>query len=164
MVRSGKWLPPPWKHFRDAVRTQLRAFSPAFHCHSVRPNKHRRYTRTSTTNQVPPSNDPLLTSDESLLYANYYMSMGNGVSDPIMDKNSEGGEGLGLRFGHCSMQGRRWSMEDTHDIKIGLNYGMDDWSYFAIFDGHAGSRAAELAERNLLDYILKSQGLRKYFL
>lgn len=29
-------------------------------------------------------------------------------------------------------------MEDAHDVKIGLKYGLHDWSYFAVFDGHAG--------------------------
>lgn len=46
-------------------------------------------------------------------------------------------------------------MEDTHDVQIGLKYGLSDWSYFAVFDGHAGKRAAAFAAWNLLEFILR---------
>jgi len=53
------------------------------------------------------------------------------------------------------MQGWRPEMEDRHHIRLGLDFGLDEWSFFAIFDGHAGKRAATFAAYNLLDYILR---------
>lgn len=81
--------------------------------------------------------------------------MGGMLTQPVTNKRSDGGEGLGLRYGLSSMQGWRPEMEDAHDVKIGLRYGLDDWSFFAVFDGHAGKCAAAFAAWNLLDYILK---------
>lgn len=81
--------------------------------------------------------------------------MGGMLTQPETSKRSDQGEGLGLRYGLSSMQGWRSEMEDAHDIKIGLKYGLDDWSFFAVFDGHAGKRAAAFAAWNLLEYILR---------
>ena len=81
--------------------------------------------------------------------------MGNALTSPVTNKRSNQGEGLGLRYGLSSMQGWRSEMEDAHDVKIGLKYGLDDWSFFAVFDGHAGKRAAAFAAWNLLDFILR---------
>lgn len=80
--------------------------------------------------------------------------MGGILTQPVTNKKSDRGEGLGLRYGFSSMQGWRPEMEDAHDIKVGLGYGLDDWSFFAVFDGHAGECAAGYAALNLLDYIL----------
>lgn len=81
--------------------------------------------------------------------------MGGMLTQPVTNKRSDEGEGLGLRYGLSSMQGWRPEMEDAHDVKIGLRYGLDDWSFFAVFDGHAGKCAAAFAAWNLLEYILK---------
>lgn len=81
--------------------------------------------------------------------------MGGMLTTPVTDKSSSEGEGLGLRFGLSSMQGWRAEMEDAHDVRIGLRYGLDDWSSFAVFDGHAGKRAAAFAASNLIDFILR---------
>jgi protein phosphatase 1B len=81
--------------------------------------------------------------------------MGGMLSQPVTDKKSDEGKGLGLRYGLSSMQGWRTEMEDAHDVKIGLKYGLEDWSYFAVFDGHAGKRAAAFAAWNLLEFILR---------
>lgn len=86
--------------------------------------------------------------------------MGGVLSQPLTDKNYNQGEGLGLRYGLCSMQGWRTEMEDAHDVKIGLKYGLEDWSYFAVFDGHAGKRAAAFAAYNLLEFILRDSQLK----
>lgn len=83
--------------------------------------------------------------------------MGGLLSQPVTHKSTGRGEGLGLRYGLSSMQGWRPEMEDAHDAKIGLKYGLDDWSYFAVFDGHAGKCASAFASWNLLDYILKDR-------
>lgn len=81
--------------------------------------------------------------------------MGGMLTQPVTNKRSDQGEGLGLRYGLSSMQGWRSEMEDAHDVKVGLRYGLDDWSFFAVFDGHAGKRAAAFAAWNLLDFILR---------
>lgn len=81
--------------------------------------------------------------------------MGGMLSQPVTDKRTNEGDGLGLRYGLSSMQGWRSEMEDAHDVKIGLKYGLEDWSYFAVFDGHAGKRAAAFAAWNLLEFILR---------
>lgn len=77
------------------------------------------------------------------------------MTQPATEKYSDHGDGLGLRYGLSSMQGWRPEMEDTHDVKLGLKYGLDDWSFFAVFDGHAGKKAAGFASWNLLEYILR---------
>lgn len=81
--------------------------------------------------------------------------MGGMLSQPVTKKRSNKGEGLGLRYAVSSMQGWRPEMEDAHDVKIGLKYGLNDWSFFAVFDGHAGKRAAAFAACNLSEYILR---------
>lgn len=81
--------------------------------------------------------------------------MGGMLTQPVTDKRSNEGKGLGLSYGLSSMQGWRSEMEDAHDVKIGLKYGLEDWSYFAVFDGHAGKRAAAFAAWNLLEFILR---------
>lgn len=83
--------------------------------------------------------------------------MGGLLTSPVTSKKSDQGEGLGIRYGLSSMQGWRPEMEDTHDVKLGLKYGLNDWSFFAVFDGHAGKCAAAFAAWNLLDYILKDR-------
>lgn len=83
--------------------------------------------------------------------------MGSLLTQPITEKKTDQGEGLGLRYGLSSMQGWRLEMEDAHFVKVGLPYGLDDWSFFAVFDGHAGGCAAKYASSNLLEYILRDR-------
>lgn len=83
--------------------------------------------------------------------------MGGMLSEPETEKKTHHGEGLGLRYGISSMQGWRPEMEDAHDVKIGLKYGLNDWSFFAVFDGHAGKSAAVYASELLLEYILRDK-------
>jgi serine/threonine protein phosphatase PrpC len=47
---------------------------------------------------------------------------------------------LGLRYGLSSMQGWRIEMEDAHSAVIGIPDVGENISWFAVFDGHAGSR------------------------
>lgn len=80
--------------------------------------------------------------------------MGSFLDKPKTEKYNEKGEGNGLRYGIGSMQGWRCEMEDSHYAKMGLGERLDDWNFFAVFDGHAGARVSEHCARNLLDYIL----------
>uniref|UniRef100_A0A7S3ZV73 PPM-type phosphatase domain-containing protein n=1 Tax=Pelagomonas calceolata TaxID=35677 RepID=A0A7S3ZV73_9STRA len=55
-------------------------------------------------------------------------------------------------FDVCSEQGKRPSMEDVYVITPSIH---DDpsRSYFGVFDGHAGSRAAQYCGQRMLDHI-----------
>uniref|UniRef100_A0AAV2LKA9 Protein phosphatase 1B n=1 Tax=Knipowitschia caucasica TaxID=637954 RepID=A0AAV2LKA9_KNICA len=52
------------------------------------------------------------------------------------------------------MQGWRVEMEDAHTAVVGLPHGLADWSFFAVYDGHAGSRVANYCSGHLLEHIL----------
>lgn len=63
-------------------------------------------------------------------------------------------ESNGLRCAVGTMQGWRITMEDRHTYKANLGPNLEDWSYFAVFDGHVGVTAAEYCSEHLLDTIL----------
>ncbi|XP_034715346.1 protein phosphatase 1bb isoform X1 [Etheostoma cragini] len=80
--------------------------------------------------------------------------MGAFLDKPKTEKHSAHGEGNGLRYGLSSMQGWRVEMEDAHTAVVGLPHGLTDWSFFAVYDGHAGSRVANYCSGHLLEHIL----------
>ena len=68
-----------------------------------------------------------------------------------------GGEGEKLKYGGCSMQGWRIDMEDAHTVEPRLTvHGQPfpTWSFFAVFDGHAGSGAARICSTRLFRTML----------
>lgn len=74
---------------------------------------------------------------------------------PILEKHvSEGGSHSGLNYAVASMQGWRAQMEDAHTLMPQLKGDLEDWAYFAVFDGHAGITVAQYCSKNLLDHIL----------
>lgn len=76
---------------------------------------------------------------------------------PNTEKYNEHGEGNNLQYGISSMQGWRMEMEDAHSVKTCLNNSnLSDWSYFAVFDGHAGSNVSIYSAENLLDTIINT--------
>jgi len=77
--------------------------------------------------------------------------MGAFLAKPKTEKNCDSGEGNGIKYGLCSMQGWRVDMEDAHTCVVSL--GPMKWSFFAVFDGHAGKVAAEICSRELVDKI-----------
>jgi len=80
--------------------------------------------------------------------------MGAFLDKPKTEKHNEVGEGNGLKYGLSSMQGWRVEMEDAHCAIISLNsLGLKDWSFFAIFDGHAGSKVSKHCAEHLLESI-----------
>lgn len=81
--------------------------------------------------------------------------MGVFLDKPKKEKESESGEGNGLQYALCSMQGWRVEMEDAHAIKIGLAPGMKNCSYFAVFDGHAGDFVSKYSSEHLIETILE---------
>ncbi|KAG0443337.1 hypothetical protein HPB47_015030 [Ixodes persulcatus] len=83
--------------------------------------------------------------------------MGAFLDKPKMDKHTECGLGNGLRYALSSMQGWRVEMEDAHCAVVGLPCGLDRWSFFAVFDGHAGARVSAHCAQNLLDSIIQTE-------
>jgi len=83
--------------------------------------------------------------------------MGAFLDKPKTDKFQEHGEGNGLRYGVASMQGWRVEMEDAHMAKTDLGGALKDWSYFAVFDGHAGARVSAHCAEHLLDAIMQTE-------
>ncbi|KAM9476842.1 protein phosphatase 1B isoform 1-T2 [Clarias gariepinus] len=80
--------------------------------------------------------------------------MGAFLDKPKTEKHNAHGEGNGLRYGLSSMQGWRVEMEDAHTATVGLPHGLDDWSFFAVYDGHAGSRVSNYCSKHLLEHIV----------
>ncbi|CAH1791067.1 unnamed protein product [Owenia fusiformis] len=87
--------------------------------------------------------------------------MGAFLDKPKTEKHNETGGGNGLRFGLASMQGWRVEMEDAHTAMIGLENGLTDWSFFAVFDGHAGKNVSEYASRKLIESIGNNKDFMK---
>lgn len=79
--------------------------------------------------------------------------MGAFLDKPKMEKYNSHGEGNSLRYGLSSMQGWRVEMEDAHTAVIGLPHSLDLWSFFAVYDGHAGSQVAKYCCEHLLEHI-----------
>lgn len=90
--------------------------------------------------------------------------MGAFLDKPKTEKFTERGAGNGLRFGLSSMQGWRVEMEDAHTAIIGFP-GLEEWAFFAVYDGHAGSRASRHCSQQLLQAITGNddfkEGLRQ---
>ena len=88
--------------------------------------------------------------------------MGAFLDKPIMEKMSEDGvdNETGLRYALCSMQGWRVEMEDAHTALLTINE-LPGWSFFGVYDGHAGSLVAEQTSKNLLSAILNTNEFKK---
>lgn len=80
--------------------------------------------------------------------------MGAFLEKPKTDKEVADGHGHNLRWGVSAMQGWRLEMEDAHTCSTDLK--REGWSFFAVFDGHAGPKVSEYCSKNLLDKIQQS--------
>ncbi|XP_071832861.1 protein phosphatase 1B-like isoform X2 [Apostichopus japonicus] len=86
--------------------------------------------------------------------------MGAFLDKPKIEKESSSGTGNSLRYGVSSMQGWRVEMEDAHSTVIGLpGGGLSGWSFFSVYDGHAGSKVARYCSENLLPEIISKLDL-----
>ncbi|XP_056639774.1 protein phosphatase 1A [Diorhabda carinulata] len=83
--------------------------------------------------------------------------MGAFLDKPKTDKYQEDGVGNGIRYGVASMQGWRVEMEDAHMAKMNLGEALKDWSYFAVFDGHAGANVSAHCAEHLLETIMATE-------
>ena len=107
--------------------------------------------------------------------------MGNLLGAPITEKHTKGGKTTdGLSYGLSSMQGWRIHMEDAHICATELYAEYEDkadqtqtntevkrilvpqTSLFAVFDGHAGSFAAEFAEENFVKVLAREPKFVEY--
>nr|XP_003224092.1 PREDICTED: protein phosphatase 1B isoform X1 [Anolis carolinensis]XP_008113922.1 PREDICTED: protein phosphatase 1B isoform X1 [Anolis carolinensis]XP_016850994.1 PREDICTED: protein phosphatase 1B isoform X1 [Anolis carolinensis] len=86
--------------------------------------------------------------------------MGAFLDKPKTEKHNAHGAGNGLRYGLSSMQGWRVEMEDAHTAVVGIPHGLEDWSFFAVYDGHAGSRVANYCSNHLLEHITSNEDFR----
>ncbi|CAH1262442.1 protein phosphatase 1B-like isoform X1 [Branchiostoma lanceolatum] len=86
--------------------------------------------------------------------------MGAFLDKPKTEKVNEHGSGNGLRFGLSCMQGWRVEMEDSHTSVLGLPHGLKDWSFFAVYDGHAGANVSMYCSENLLDSITNNKDFK----
>ncbi|ODV89609.1 hypothetical protein CANCADRAFT_16654, partial [Tortispora caseinolytica NRRL Y-17796] len=89
--------------------------------------------------------------------------MGQVLSEPITEKDSESGSDKRVAYGVSSMQGWRVSMEDAHAAVLNLvnkkNESPEHLSFFAVYDGHGGSSTAEFAGKNLHDLLAEQPAL-----
>ncbi|XP_060536780.1 protein phosphatase 1B-like isoform X2 [Cylas formicarius] len=78
------------------------------------------------------------------------------LMNPHRIKQESKGAGNCIRYGTSRMQGWRFEMEDMLVAIHSLPKPYEDWSYFALFDGHLGKKAAAFCAENLLSIILAS--------
>jgi len=86
--------------------------------------------------------------------------MGAFLEKPKTEKYNESSGGAGLRYGLSSMQGWRIEMEDAHSAVIGIPGIGENVCWFAVFDGHAGSRVSAHCSNHLLECVSTLEGFR----
>ena len=86
-------------------------------------------------------------------------NMGAFLEKPKTEKITTQGEGCGIRYGVSAMQGWRMEMEDAHVCET--NFVLKDYSFFGVFDGHAGPKVSQYCSQHLLDNILECLDLSK---
>lgn len=82
--------------------------------------------------------------------------MGAFLEKPKTEKITKQGEGCGIRYGVSAMQGWRMEMEDAHVCET--NFRLKDYSFFGVFDGHAGPKVSQYCSEHLLESILECLG------
>jgi serine/threonine protein phosphatase PrpC len=82
--------------------------------------------------------------------------MGAFLEKPNTEKSYQSGSLEGdLKFAVGAMQGWRVQMEDAHTSVAGIP-DHSKWSFFGVFDGHAGSKCASYTSEHLLRHILSN--------
>ncbi|CUF97060.1 protein phosphatase-like, putative [Bodo saltans] len=81
-------------------------------------------------------------------------------SAPVTEKYSMLLEDDKCIVGASSMQGWRPTMEDAHTVYLTLprlkNHHEDDGAIFAVFDGHCGTKCAQLCAANIVHWLCQS--------
>ncbi|KAL6742687.1 hypothetical protein Aduo_015812 [Ancylostoma duodenale] len=90
--------------------------------------------------------------------------MGAFLDKPKTAKTNCSGQGNGLRYAMASMQGWRVDMEDAHVVEVSMadREPYKDWSFFAVFDGHAGNVAADDAAENIMRTLIETPQFEKH--
>ncbi|KZM24371.1 metal ion binding [Ascochyta rabiei] len=95
--------------------------------------------------------------------------MGQTLSEPVVDKHSESGDGETFIFGTSSMQGWRISMEDAHACILDLQAAVEGGkpteadkrlAYFGVYDGHGGDKVAIYTGEHLHEIIAKQEAFK----
>jgi protein phosphatase 2C family protein 2/3 len=90
--------------------------------------------------------------------------MGQTLSEPVVDKKSENGDGETFIYGTSSMQGWRISMEDAHACILDLQAALDGGkpteadkrlAFFGVYDGHGGDKVAIYTGEHLHEIVAK---------
>lgn len=75
------------------------------------------------------------------------------------DKYSESNYGGGLRYGLSSTQGQRKEMQDSYNAITGISNVTKNISWFAVFDGHGGSRVSQYCSKELIRSLVADKEL-----
>jgi protein phosphatase 2C family protein 2/3 len=78
--------------------------------------------------------------------------MGQTLSEPVTAKNTACCQNANYQVGSSSMQGWRINMEDSHTHILSLPDDPDA-AFFAVYDGHGGSKISEYAGKHLHKFI-----------
>ncbi|KAF2740622.1 protein phosphatase-like protein 2c [Polyplosphaeria fusca] len=96
--------------------------------------------------------------------------MGQTLSEPVVEKKSEHGDGDSLIYGVSCMQGWRISMEDAHAAVLDLQALSEDGkptpadkrlSFFGVYDGHGGDKVAIYTGENLHKIVAKQEAFKE---
>lgn len=79
--------------------------------------------------------------------------MGAFLEKPKTEKTTSHGEGSGIKYGVSAMQGWRMEMEDAHVCETKQKFGKENYSFFGVFDGHAGPKVAQHCSSKLVNTI-----------
>ncbi|XP_015784836.1 probable protein phosphatase 2C T23F11.1 [Tetranychus urticae] len=80
--------------------------------------------------------------------------MGQTLSEPVTAKETTSCNNRYVSVGASCMQGWRVSMEDAHTHILDLSSTDQTASFFAVYDGHGGTRVANYAGKHLHDIIM----------
>lgn len=84
--------------------------------------------------------------------------MGSFLEKPQTAKEVEFDENDEMNYGLACMQGWRMEMEDAHTTVLSMPLeSLKKWSFFFVFDGHAGAKVAKAASERLLNEILDTE-------
>lgn len=86
--------------------------------------------------------------------------MGAFLDKPKTDKQTDTGEGNGMRYVVSAQQGWRVEMEDAHRAALGISDRLPDWSFYGVFDGHAGAETSSYCACHLLERVVEE--MEKY--
>lgn len=96
--------------------------------------------------------------------------MGQTLSEPVVEKKSQNGDGENVIFGVSSMQGWRISMEDAHATVLDLQAlnrkgkptpADKRLSFFGVYDGHGGDKVAIYTGDNLHKIVAKQEAFKE---